>query len=37
MTWAPASASRELQKGAATAYSTAMTVIPSSGSIGFSQ
>src|SRR4051794_33698880 len=33
MTWAPASASRELQNGAATACSTAMTVSPSSGSI----
>src|SRR5258708_35627923 len=33
MTCAPASASRELQNGAATACSTAMTVIPSSGSI----
>src|SRR3984893_1995850 len=31
MTWAPASASRELQNGAATACSTAMTVNPSSG------
>src|SRR5438270_4446853 len=37
MTWAPASTSRELQNGAATACSTAITVIPSSGSIfGFS-
>src|ERR1700674_1331942 len=35
MTWAPASASRELQKGAATACSTAMTISPSSGSIFF--
>src|SRR3977135_3579708 len=33
MTCAPASASRELQNGAATACSTAMTVNPSSGSI----
>jgi hypothetical protein len=37
MTWAPASASRELQNGAATACSTAMTISPSSGSIFFSQ
>jgi hypothetical protein len=37
MTRAPASASRELQKGAATACSTAMTVIPSSGNIVASQ
>src|SRR3984957_17861217 len=33
MTWAPASASRDEQNGAATACSTAMTVIPSSGSM----
>src|SRR5579871_663833 len=37
MTCAPASASRDEQNGAATACSTAMTVIPSSGSMsGFS-
>src|SRR5258706_15417950 len=33
MTRAPASASRELQNGAATACSTAMTINPSSGSM----
>src|SRR4029079_6583132 len=33
MTWAPASASREEQNGAATACSTAMTTIPSRGNM----
>src|SRR5436305_88622 len=37
MTCAPASASRELQNGAATACSTAITVSPSSGSIVLSR
>src|SRR5579871_4047504 len=36
MTVAPASARRDEQKGAATACSTAMTVIPSSGNMGLS-